>query len=144
MASVKTNRVGLEDSMLTTLVKMSDGNPGALSVMSGLLEKVPQIDPQCALGGLMVILCFDDMGIYGSDIWLLYKDVCDSDFVRLIGLLRGRQLGFCSEGDIKAAIHKANNRQSQVLDINKILKEVRAELPTFDEQRESVENPHEN
>lgn len=128
------NRVTLEDSTLSTLVKMSDGNPGAMTVLSGLIKEVPQIDPQCALGGLMVVLVFDDLGIYGSDIWLLYKDVCDSDFVRLVGLLRGRQLGYCKESEIKDAICKANNRQPQTLDINKILTAVRAELPSFQQE----------
>jgi hypothetical protein len=54
------------------VAEMSEGNPGALSVLVRLLKERP-------LDGPFVILHMDDMNIRGTQIWLAYKDHCGQD-----------------------------------------------------------------
>lgn len=62
-------KIGLGDSMKDLILKMSEGNPGAVNVLLRLLEDDPVMGP-------MVILHLDDMNIRGSQIWVAYKDFC--------------------------------------------------------------------
>lgn len=68
----KNPRLTLEDSTMDAIVKMSDGNPGAVTVIGQLLTMEPA-------DGLIALLHLDDMQLYGSDIWVAYKDVCGQD-----------------------------------------------------------------
>lgn len=76
---------------------MADGNPGALKVCCELLKRGEEIDPDSLLGGLGNILSLDSAGIYGEHIWILYKDICGEDLVKMCAVLRSRQLGFISD-----------------------------------------------
>ena len=48
---------------------MSEGNPGALTVITKLMEKN-------GIGGALMLLSLDEMNIRGSQIWVAYKDYC--------------------------------------------------------------------
>ena len=61
--------INLSDSTLDMIVAMSEGNPGALTVLMGMLES----DNPAAT---MMILHLDDMNIRGTQIWVGYKDHC--------------------------------------------------------------------
>ena len=66
------NRVQLSDTILDVITKMVEGNPGALAVLCGVLNRHPN-------DGLLYILRLDTLGIYGPRIWMLMKDVCGED-----------------------------------------------------------------
>ena len=68
-------RIKLKDSIQDVMFKMSEGNPGALRVLMDMLQKE---------NGLTYILILDDMGIYGSKIWVGYKDHCGMDIDKYI------------------------------------------------------------
>lgn len=55
------------------IYKMSDGNPGAINVMCVLLKELKG-------KGAIAIFYLDEMGIYGSNIWICAKDICKNDF----------------------------------------------------------------
>ena len=79
---IKTKeKIKLTDSLLDIMMKMSGGNPGALRVLMEILE--------CD-EGLLRILDLDNMGIYGSQIWVGYKNHCGSDIEKLIELIKNR------------------------------------------------------
>ncbi len=61
--------MGLMD-MITT---MSEGNPGAVSVLAQISNKDP------VMGGFMELLSLDDMNIRGTQIWVAYKDFAKED-----------------------------------------------------------------
>lgn len=63
------------------LLAMGEGNPGAITVMARLLERED---------GLFVLLHLDEMGIYGPDIWVAYKDHCDEDLEQLARRVKAR------------------------------------------------------
>lgn len=69
-------RINLEMSSMDMVLKMAGGNPEAMSVCSQLLE--PDITE-----GITLLRKLDEMELYGSYIWLAYKDVCGSDIEKL-------------------------------------------------------------
>lgn len=63
-------RTKVELTMSTTdlLLLMSEGNPGAITVLMQLVVQDP-----------LLMLTLNDMNIRGSQIWVGYKDVCGED-----------------------------------------------------------------
>lgn len=119
--------IKLEDTTLDMVMKMSEGNPGAVSVIAQILKTGALIDPDDAFGGLGTILHMDTWGIRGPKIWMLYKDVCGQDLVKTIGMTRAVQLGFLP-GEI---LEKAINDRGRGVDVDECLKKVREQLPRF-------------
>lgn len=97
-------RIKLHDSTQSAVVKMADGNPGALTVMIGLLKITPEVDPTNMLGGFGFVLLLDTFEIYGERIWMLYKDFCQEDIEKTIFVLRACQMGIMSLRELNFAI----------------------------------------
>lgn len=71
-----------KDSAEDILYKMSEGNPGAISVLSKLiLCYSKEIDPSKWIN---IVMDIDDMNIRGSQIWISYKDHCKEDLEEFI------------------------------------------------------------
>jgi hypothetical protein len=127
-------RIKFYDTMESVLLKMSEGNPGAITVLTRLLKESEDIDPQDMLGGLGKILYLDTLQIYGSRIWVLYKDVCGENLSKMVAVLRSVQLGDLSE----KTIHHAIDNRGEGVDTDKIMKAVKASLEKFDRKEEGV------
>lgn len=121
-------RIQLTDTAMDAIMKLSDGNPGALRVCSQLYTEGKRIDPDAFGGGLSCLLSLDTHNIYGGDIWMLYKDVCRENLVHTVAVLRGTQLGLLSEKALKAAIQ---NRGAGI-DPAQMFEAVCRELPNFE------------
>lgn len=88
------SRVKLTDTSHAAIVKMAEGSPGAVAAMVDILTSSSLYDPESAGGGLMSLLALDDLGVYGSKIWVLYSDICGKDVRKVAILMRSHQLGF--------------------------------------------------
>jgi len=128
-------RIKLTDSTQSAIVKLCEGNPGALSVCLEVLTRGAQIDPQAMMGGLAGLLALDTLGIYGSKIWMLYKDVCGQDLVKTLAVLRSWQLGHTSKQRVDHAI----SNYGDGLDLDAILLAVQETLPEFGQELEEEE-----
>ena len=95
------SRIELEDSQLDVMMKMSEGNPGALTAMMDIIKEHESIDPQAVMGGLGAILILDNWGIYGSSIYVLWNDKCNRDVRTMLMLIRATQLGFFSQSRLQ-------------------------------------------
>ena len=130
-----TNRIGLYDDTKTIMIKMCEGNPGALTVLIDILKKNPTIDPDDAMGGFGPLITLDVAGIYGPSIWVLYKDTCGEDLVRMLAVLRAFQLGIITQEEISGASNRNGARRysadAATFDVDSILAKVKAELPSF-------------
>lgn len=115
------------DTVPAILMKMSEGNPGAITVCAQILTKGAEIDPDDAMGGIGKILSLDTLGLYGSKIWMLFKDVCGQNIHRTLAVLRGWQLGFISSEMVR---HAVDNR-GEGLDLVDICRQVKERLPKF-------------
>lgn len=104
MSEIRKERITLEDTALTAIAKLSEGNPGAVTVCAQLYSRGAEIDPDAWCGPLSALLSLDSYGIYGSRIWGLYKDICKENIVKTVAVLRAVQLGFESEEKLKHAI----------------------------------------
>jgi len=120
----------LSDSILTIALKMSKGNPGAATVLARLLNEGDEIDKQALMGkgGVAAVLNLDSFEIYGSRIWLLYKDVCGANLIKMMAVLRAVQCGIINVDEVNEVI----DNRGQGLDVEAILSAVKAELKGFD------------
>ena len=124
-------KITLEDDFLTMFTKMAEGNIGGLTVLMALFKETGAIDPDSALAGLGPILMMDDMGIYGSHIWILYKYICKEDLRSMVAVIRAMQLGFVSEEEIKRAIASEERGGTFELDVSSLVAQVEEQLPAF-------------
>jgi len=124
-------RITLEMSVMDVMVTMSEGNPGALRVCFDLFKNGAAVDPE-AWSPLAHLLDLDSMGIYGSKIWVLYKDVCGQNLVNMIALFRAYQLGQV-EGVYDHHIKMASEGVplSKPFDFPAIVATVKNRLPSF-------------
>jgi len=120
-------RIQLTDSTMDVVMKMGEGNPGAITVIMSLLKDAAKIDPDNWMPGLGEILSLDSLGIYGSKIWMFYKDVCKENLTKMCAVMRGHQLGFLTKDAIKVAIEN----YGKGIDVDDILKKVKEQLPNF-------------
>jgi len=78
-------RIKLNMNMQEIIISMVDGNPGATRVCCELVKPNPE-------WGFVDLCHLDDMEIYGSDIWLCYKDICKEDLKVLQKKIRDRSI----------------------------------------------------
>ena len=120
-------RIGLKDTSMDVMIKLSEGNPGAISVCANLLKNTSKHDPDAFMGGIGSLLMLDTLNVYGSRIWMFYKDFCKEDVGTMVLMLRAFQLGFISRQELDNAI----DRRGAGIDIDDIGKKVKERLPNF-------------
>lgn len=128
--SYENPRIQLSDTFLSAVKKMAGGNPGAITVLMAIMAESPKIDPQGAMGGLGTILSLDTEDIYEERIWMLYKDVCGENIVKMLACLRASQLGFITTTQLSQTI---NSRDK--LDVDDLLTKVKKRLNKFDKNK---------
>jgi hypothetical protein len=127
-------RIKLTMTPFEALFVVVEGNPGALSVCMDLLQHAQAIDPDAALGGLGTLLTFDEERIYGSRIWMFFKDVCGGDIGKMLAVLRADQLGQLA-GVTREKISHAIDNRGVGLDVDAAVAAVKERLPDFDPAR---------
>lgn len=125
-------RIELSDNGFSAMIKLSGGNPGALNVLMRLMAEAGAIDPDDIMGGMGSVLFLDTLNIYEEKIWMLYKDICGEDIVKVVGLLRACQLGYLPQKELTSAInHPGGYGQMEASRIDELMKKVRERLPNF-------------
>jgi len=95
------SKIDMGDTTIDVLIKMSDGNPGAIAALMTLLTTYEDIDPQAFMGGLGAIMLLDKWEIYGSAIHILFKDKCKQNVRKMVVIMRATQLGLFSHIKLK-------------------------------------------
>lgn len=121
----KNTRLELTDTPMSAVLKFSNGNPGAMSATVAMMRDTPLHDPDNAFGGFSVLMSLDNLGIYESDIWVLYKDVCGHDTLKCAILFRANQLGFLTTAQIKKAASPT------AFDFVDLLGQIQEQVPCF-------------
>lgn len=133
MVRIKSFDMSRED----IVVELCDGNPGALTVMMQMIENNAQIDPDDAFGSLGALLSLDSEGIYGTDIWVLYKDVCGEDLIKTLAFLRASQLGLFEEQILPGLTQGPSDLKDTLRDKSEtIVALVQKRLPNFAKELE--------
>lgn len=84
--------IGLQDTMQSACWKLSEGNPGALTVCLRILKENPK-------DGFLDLLHMDDMGLKGPAIWIGFKDYANNDLDKFLDAVRHRS------GELISVIH---------------------------------------
>ncbi len=115
------------------LIALADGNPGAITAMIGLMEASPKVDPQDAFGAMGPLISLDELAIYGTDVWVLFKDVCGQDTTCTLAVLRAHQLGILTSKEIKEALTQGGSEEKTALRdrAETIVEDVQARLDEF-------------
>ena len=92
MANTNT-RIKANMSVQDMLITMCDGNLGALTCMMEMLLDDP-------MTGMMDILLFDTLGIYGSKIYMVWNDCCRRDMGKFKETLRAFREGKFTKEEI--------------------------------------------
>lgn len=126
-------RLVLTDDVVGMLMKLVDGNPGAINVCTQLLRDTEKSDPSSVLGPISYLLFLDTYGIYGANIWMLYKDICKENIVHTMALLRTVQMGMLDFAILKQAILSCSDFdiENPNIDIEDTFKKLQEKLPDF-------------
>lgn len=122
------DRINFEMGLMDIIMGMSEGNPGALNAIMGTMEINAEVDPDSALGNMGTVIMLDSFKIYGSDIWVLYKDVCGQSALNMIAIIRAVQMGIMDLADLKEAMKNCFFESERMAEV---LEEVRILLPAF-------------
>lgn len=105
------SRIRLGDNGIDVIVKMADGNPGAIQALMAIIAQSEEIDSQDTSGGIGAVLSLDMHQIYGTDIYILYNEKCQKDVRKLLVLLRACQLGIMPESKLHSL---AGDRMNEI------------------------------
>ena len=114
---------------------LPEGNPGALRVCMSLMAMHERVDPLDWRRGLAPLINFDEYGLKGSSIWILFKDICKEDEVAVTMLFRAVQLGEFSKERLLACIQAADSGTAHELSVQVIVElytKVKDRLKVFD------------
>ena len=131
MTTKQECRITSEDTGISAIIKMSEGNPGAIACLCSVMKSGPTIDPDDILGPWGPILILDSVGIYGSRIYILWNDICHNDDRVFVMLLRAHQLGFLEREKLIALTHENPYGRPTDVDINALDAQVCDRLPGF-------------
>jgi hypothetical protein len=119
--------ITVQDAMML----LADGNPGAIRAMCALAKCASTADPGNFLGPFGPVFLLDSAGIYGSAIWILYKDVCGENAVRTLAVLRSGQLGIIPAERLTQVISAHMERTAAEFDADLVWTQVCERLPAF-------------
>lgn len=118
-------RLKLDMGFNDAIFAMSDGIPGAITVMMDGFRHGGDIDPD-GMGGWGFILNLDAMGIYGTRIWRLYKDMCGESLSKSIAMVRSVQMGVIQAETLNAAIDGKGS-----IHVERTIEKLKEKLPNF-------------
>lgn len=125
------SKIQLSDSIQDVIVKMSNGNPGAINALMEILSKGKTIDPDDSMQGLGCILMLDTLGIYGTDIYVLYSYICGRDLVKTLAVIRSTQLGFFNGAVLADACSRQDRSGCELVPVEELYLKVKERLPQF-------------
>lgn len=93
------------DTTMSALVKMADGNPGAANALVELVK----------LDGINSVMMLDRFGIYGSDIYILWSDICDRDAFKMHDVIERARMGELRHTLLKEACSRQDRTGKELI-----------------------------
>ena len=124
-------RLDLKDSAMEMVGKLSNGNPGAATALFEMLTLGAKVDPDSFAAGFTGLLNLDSFGIYGTDIYVLYSDICERNVTKTLAVLRAVQLGLFDREILKNACSRQDYSGKALVPVDELLAMVQNELPNF-------------
>lgn len=114
---MEKQRIKLTDTTMDVVVKMSEGNPGAMQVLMQMLST--------PVGGLHNILVLDSLGIYGTDIYVLHNDICERDLNKTLGVITAVQRGLFDGNLLREAAHRQDYSGRDLVPVDELCDKVK-------------------
>jgi hypothetical protein len=125
-------RINLQDSITVAVAKMVDGNMGAMTALMDILKYGRTMDAD-DLGGLQSLLFLDTLGIYGTDIYVLWSDICERNTAKMIAVLCAVQYGMFPAGLLKDACHRQDYSGKEIVPVDDLYGKIKERHPLFEE-----------
>jgi hypothetical protein len=78
-------------------------------------------------------MLLDSLGIYGPNVWVIFKDVCEQNHARMLAVLRATQLGMLSsEALLEVSNRHRNEGKVKTIDVAELYFKVKDFLEDFD------------
>jgi hypothetical protein len=129
-----TERINLTDSVPEAVAKIVEGNIGAAVCVIDLMKYTEEIDPLNDLKVIGPMMLLDSLGIYGPNIWVIFKDVCGQNHARMIAVLRATQLGILPREELLEVSNRQYRKEGEVktIDVADLYFKVKDVLKDFD------------
>jgi hypothetical protein len=96
-----------------------------------------KIDPDNLMGGLGMILFLDTLGIYETNIYMLWNDCCDRNLPAMLTVLRACQWGILPQQEVHSSIEGKFGRGTNLRKkCDELIKKVQEKLPHFNGGKE--------
>ena len=125
------SRLTKDDNVINIIAKMSEGNFGALQVLSKIFE-ANNIEPDKKQSGLEVATLLDKYEIYGYAIPVLYFDICKGDLGKTIAVIRAVELGFFDQTILHTASYRQDYTGAAMVPVDHLYQVVKEKNPRFD------------
>lgn len=123
------SKINLSDNAAVVVTKMSVGNPGAMNVIIELFKRGNEIDPDDPMCGIGRVLFLDTLGIYGTDIYVLYNDICQRDLAKMCAVLFAVQFGFFDGAILKDACARQDYSGRELVPVEDLCLKVKERYP---------------
>lgn len=94
------SRIKMTDSVEDVIIKLAEGNPGALTTLFEIMKE-KELDITKYLETFLVI---DTMELYGSYLYMLWNDCCNRDIKKVLNVIEGYQNGKINKNDLNERI----------------------------------------
>jgi len=108
---------------------ISNGTPGTIAVLAGIMADHKKVDPENAMDIFGYLFTMDMFHIYDGNLWNIHSRLCEMEIVKTIAILRGLQLGLISPEEIK---HFASSKVLKI-DFFILISQIRGILGNFAE-----------
>ncbi|GAB6120989.1 hypothetical protein [Dysgonomonas termitidis] len=129
------NRIKLDDILSQAIIKMCDHNPGAMEALAYLYPDTMNIDPESPSKWFYILL-LDVYGIYGTDIYVLYSDICGKDLAKMIAVLKASCHALIGIDVIKDACSRQDYSGRAMIPVDELYKKVRDLCPKFNNKND--------
>lgn len=86
-------KITQSDDLESAILKLACGVGAAMEILAKTVNEEPNSESETKISGIDYLLLLDKLEIYGTGIYILYKDKCHGDLGRLQLLLRAAQQG---------------------------------------------------
>ena len=128
------SRINVEkDNALIAILKMSKGNIGAAEALIHLVSPEGEsIGSEALFTPWDMLLLIDKLRIFDTDLYVLYKDICEKDLASFMAVIISTQIGILEADVLKDACSRQDYSGRELVDAETIYYKVKERLSFFD------------
>jgi len=126
-----TLRIQETDQPAAAIAAMSGGNYGAWDALTRIFKHGEDIDPELRNNAMLPIQALDAFGIYGTDIYVLYNDICQRDLPKTLAVIKAASLQIFSSDVLKDACSRQDYSGRELVPVFDLYDKIRYRFPNF-------------